>query len=269
MFVSSNTKIMEIIDENPKQENTQPLDEYFYRRHSRLGRAMAGIVVICIGAVLLARELGVIFPHWLFTWPMLLIAIGIFTGAKHQFCRGGWFVPIIVGCVFLIDDIFPDVTIGPMIWPIIIIGIGLMMILRPHRRKPYHMHKWHSHWREYANSFHSTEDKIESTSVFGGVKKNIISKDFKGGEIVCVFGGAEINLSQADINGRVSLEIVQIFGGTKLIVPSNWNVQSEIVAILGGIDDKRPIQKDMANNPEKILIIRGTSIFGGIDIECY
>lgn len=263
---------MEIIDENPKQETTAHETEYFdrcHRRNTRTGRMLGGIVVIGVGAVLLAHQMGVMFPHWLFTWPMLLIVIGIFSGAKHQFSRGGWFVPIIIGCVFLVDDIFPDVTIGPMIWPIIIIGIGLIMILRPHRRHPHHWQKWHSHWRQYSNSFHSTEDTIDSTSVFGGVKKNIISKDFKGGEIVCVFGGAEINLSQADINGKVVLEVVQIFGGTKLIVPSHWNVQSEIVAILGGVDDNRPTQKDMINNPEKTLVIRGTSIFGGIEIKSY
>ena len=263
---------MEIIDENPKQENPSPENEYFYgghHRQSRTGRALGGIVVVAIGLVLLARQLGVEFPHWVFSWQMLLIVIGIFSGAKHQFSRGGWFVPIIIGSVFLVGDIFPDITIGPMVWPIIIIGIGLMMILRPHRRDSLHWQKWHSYRKQYTNSFRSTEDTIESTSVFGGVKKNIISKDFKGGQIICVFGGAEINLSQADINGKVELEMVQIFGGTKLIVPSHWSVQSEVVAILGGIEDKRPLQKDLSNNPEKTLVIRGTSIFGGIDIKSY
>ena len=263
---------MEISDENPKQKNTTPEDEYFYegrRSYSRSGRALAGVGVVLIGIVLLAQQLGVDFPHWVFSWPMLLIVIGIFSGAKHHFSRGGWFIPIIIGCVFLIDDIFPDITIGPMIWPIIIIGIGMIMILKPNRKHPYHWQKWHSYRKQYKNSFRSTEDTIESTSVFGGVKKNIISKDFKGGEIVCVFGGAEINLSQADIKGKVELEMVQIFGGTKLIIPSNWSVQSEVVAILGGIEDRRPLQNDMAIDPEKTLVIRGTSIFGGIDIKSY
>ena len=263
---------MEIIDENPKQENTTQENEYFYGGHhgySRIGRALSGIVVVCVGLVFLAHQLGVDFPHWVFSWPMLLIVIGIFSGAKHQFSRGGWFVPIIIGCVFLVDDIFPDITIGPMVWPIIIIGIGLMMILRPHRRNHYHWKKWQSYHNHYSNSFQSTEDTIKSVSVFGGVKKNIISKDFKGGEIVCIFGGAEINLSQADINGKVVLDMVQIFGGTKLIIPAHWSVQSEVVAILGGIEDKRPLQKEVNSNTEKTLVIRGTSIFGGIEIKSY
>src|SRR5690606_6223030 len=84
----------------------------------------------------------------------------------------------------------------------------------------------------------AAEDRIESVSIFGGVKKNIVSKNFRGGEIVNFFGGSEINLIQADINGRINLEVVQVFGGTKIIVPANWTIHSEMVAIFGGIEDK-------------------------------
>ena len=101
------------------------------------------------------------------------------------------------------------------------------------------------------------------------MKKNIISKNFRGGESVTVFGGTEINLTQADISGAVGLEITQIFGGTKLIVPANWTVQSkELVAILGGIDDKRPPVPN-AGAPEKVLILKGTCLLGGIEIRSY
>jgi predicted membrane protein len=104
--------------------------------------------------------------------------------------------------------------------------------------------------------------------MFGGTKKNVISKDFKGGEVTCVFGGAEINLSQADINGKVVLEMHQVFGGTKLIVPPHWQVNhQETVAFMGGIEDRRPDTKD--TDPNKILILKGTSVFGGLDISSY
>jgi hypothetical protein len=72
---------------------------------------------------------------------------------------------------------------------------------------------------------------------------------------------------QSDIHGRVHLEVVQVFGGTKIIVPANWSVHSEMVAIFGGIEDKRPPQLNAA--PDKVLVIQGTSIFGGIDIKSF
>ena len=72
---------------------------------------------------------------------------------------------------------------------------------------------------------------------------------------------------QADIKGKVRLEVVQVFGGTKIIVPANWTIHSEMVAIFGGIEDKRPPQ--LNSIPDKILIIEGTSVFGGIDIKSF
>jgi predicted membrane protein len=61
--------------------------------------------------------------------------------------------------------------------------------------------------------------------------------------------------------------VVQVFGGTKIIVPANWTVHSEMVAIFGGIEDKRPPQLNVA--AEKVLVIVGTSLFGGIDIKSF
>ena len=110
-------------------------------------------------------------------------------------------------------------------------------------------------------------DTLDITSVFGGVKKNIVSKNFRGGEVTCVLGGAEINLMQCDINGKVILEANQILGGTKLIIPSNWQIQSEMVAVLGGIEDHRP--SGVIPDPNKVLLLRGTSVLGGLEIISY
>lgn len=113
------------------------------------------------------------------------------------------------------------------------------------------------------------EDVIDSTSFMGGVKKNILSKNFKGGEITNVFGGAEINLSQADFEQSVTLEMTNIFGGTRLIVPANWEISSELVSVVGSIEDKRPTQSNVSSDVKKVLILKGTTVFGGIDIKSY
>lgn len=84
-----------------------------------------------------------------------------------------------------------------------------------------------------------------------------------------MFGGAEINFSQADIKGRAVLEVNAVFGGAKLIIPANWTVQSsELVAILGGVEDNRVLQMG-AGDPDKVLILRGNAIFGGITLKSY
>jgi Cell wall-active antibiotics response 4TMS YvqF len=114
---------------------------------------------------------------------------------------------------------------------------------------------------------YSSDDYIDTTSIFAGVHKKVVSKNFKGGDVTTVLGGSEIDLSQADFNGTVRLDVTQIMGGTKIIVPPHWEVRSEITAVFAGFEDKR--QQPTAINPEKVLIIDGTSILGGIELKNY
>lgn len=96
----------------------------------------------------------------------------------------------------------------------------------------------------------------------------MLSKNFRGGETVTVFGGTEINLVNADIHNTVNLECVAVFGGLKLIVPKNWEVRTDATSIFGGIEDKRFTAVEVV--PEnKTLVITGTVLFGGIDIVSY
>ena len=227
------------------------------RFENKSGRMLAGLLVVVVGVLLLARQAGADLPWWLFSWKTMLIAIGLFIGVRHSFRGIGWMFPIAVGGIFLIEDFMPDVAFHQYIWPTLIIIIGLVMILRPRklRRK-----------RDRWESFHTTDDMVDSVSIFGGSKKNIISKDFKGGDITTFFGGTELDLMQADIQGTVSLDVTQIFGGTKLVVPSNWNIKSEVVCVFGSIEDKRPQAKEPADK-DKVLRLDGTCLFGGIEIK--
>lgn len=230
-------------------------------------RIFSGLFIVLIGVVLLAREAGADIPGWLFSFEMLLIAAGLYIGIRHGFRGIGWLIPTLIGAFLLLDDFYPEFDLGEFTWPLVVIAVGLLIMFQGGKKK--------SDWRKWENSplpaETANDDIIDSTVVFGGIKKNIISKNFRGGESVTVFGGTELNLMQADITGPVVLELTQVFGGTKLIVPPHWKVQSrDMVAILGGIDDKRP----MLGNPqgdenEKLLILKGTCMLGGIEIRSF
>lgn len=237
------------------------------------GRAWAGLIIVGVGAALLAKKAGADLPPWIFTWQMLLIAIGFFIGAKHNFRHWGWIMPVAIGLVFLTDEFIEDISIGQFFWPVIIIIVGLMMIFKPKRKRNRDeaWKRWHERRdRQFTavDTQSTEEDYINAVTVFGGAKKVVISKDFKGGEATTFFGGVEINLTQADINGKAELELVQVFGGTKLVVPSNWKIQTEeLVSVFGGLDDKR--KNITTPDPDKVLVLRGTCVFGGIDIKSY
>lgn len=247
---------------------------YYHDHNSRWGKIVGGIIVVAAGILLLLRQMGYDIPFWIFTWQMLLITIGLYIGIKHRFRHFGWLIPTAIGGVFMADLLVEGFSISQYFWPLLIIFIGLVIIFKPKRKFDRHkMERWKQKFEKYERCYPeymtNREDYIESVSVFGGVKKNIISKNFKGGEVTTVFGGTEINLSQADINGRVEMEISQVFGGTKLIVPPNWEVQTDLVTILGGIDDKRNLNQGLVVEQNKILVLTGAIVFGGIEIKSF
>jgi hypothetical protein len=120
---------------------------------------------------------------------------------------------------------------------------------------------------DFLIDYSSGDERIDITSVFGGSNRRIFSKNFRGGQMTAIFGGSDLDLSQADIQGTVAVDVVAVFGGVKLIVPSNWEVKSNISAILGGVEDKR---KDPSSfSPEKKLVLTGVCMFGGVEIKSY
>lgn len=247
-------------------------------RDSGNSHIWTGIFIVLIGVAALVKVTNPDLPAWIFTWKMFLVVLGLFIGLKHRFRGVAWFILMLVGGAFLVTDIYPDISIRQYIWPVAIIAVGALIIFRPGRkcRGDYSNEEFNkkatdsglNDARTPDESFDSKEDFIDATSVFGGVKKNIISKNFKGGDLVSIFGGTELDLTRADFKGTAVLELTTIFGGTKLVVPSDWTVRSEAVTIFGGLEDKRNLH-NVTNDPDKLLVLRGTVIFGGTEIKSF
>ena len=58
------------------------------------------------------------------------------------------------------------------------------------------------------------------------------------------------------------------FGGAKIIVPSNWVVQNEIDGVFHGVEDKRNYNSSGLNS-DKVLVLKGSAVFGGVEIRSY
>ena len=258
-------EIMEPYNKNADVSGQKPARTF--TDSSRIGRTLSGLFIVVIGVLLLARQAGVEIPRWIFSFESILMAVGLYLGIRHSFRGFVWAIPLLIGGFLLLDDFYPQYDIEDFTWPLLIIGVGLFIMLRS-GKKNTDWKKWDS-----ARAFetNNAEDYLESTVVFGGAKKNVISKNFRGGEVVTVFGGTEINLMQADLAGTVVLELTQVFGGTKLIVPAHWKIWSkDMVAVLGGIEDKRTmIGHTTVEDSTKTLILKGTCMLGGIEIRSY
>ncbi len=245
------------------------------------GHIIAGVILVTVGCILLLRALGFSFPGWLFTWPMILILIGLYTGVKHNFKNNSWVILIAIGSFFLLNKIVPDLRLDPFFWPLLIIGAGVLFILRPRfsgsniTGSDIKSDKDYINWQDVNSSTATATDQplysgsnfIKVSSVFSGVNRKVLSKNFEGAHITSVFGGVEMDFSQADITAPAVIKVEVAFGGIKLIVPPHWAVQNEIDGMFHGVEDKRRFNVAPDINPTKVIILKGSVFFGGLDIK--
>ena len=125
--------------------------------------------------------------------------------------------------------------------------------------------KFHKHQKVVFSS--NTDEYIEDVAVFSGSERVISTDSFKGGNVTAVFGGSSFDFTNSQLaDGKHELEMSIIFGGSKLKVPSDWNVRIEVISVFGGFVDKRLNNKNVSDN-SKVLVIKGVAVFGGGEIS--
>jgi predicted membrane protein len=164
---------------------------------------------------------------------------------------------VAIGGFFMVSEYYDlPTTFRHVFWPALLILIGLVLIFgtgKVFRRRDFTISKG--------------EDFIEEVAVFGGRERIVNSQAFRGGKIVSVFGGSKIDLTKAELApGHVEIEIVSIFGGSTLLLPTDWNVKLEVFNIFGGYGDKR-VRGQVDFN--KTVTVKGVAIFGGGEIKSY
>lgn len=263
---------------------------------SENGRLWAGILILLIGFGLLARQLNIdhFFPYWLLSWPMILVVVGLIIGGNSNFKNPAGIILIGMGALFLIQRHF-DYNIWKLFFPIAIIVVGFYLLFVNKGSSKTSRSQWqesasqsqdpttepnYDHTeRDFSTPEPSSSDTgsfdskntvnetyISSTSIFSEEKMIVTTKNLQGGEIVNIFGGTDINLLHADIQGPIVIDLFQLFAGTKIIVPAHWKVHSKVVSIFGEVDDRRFFQENIQTE-KKIIYLKGTSIFGGVTIK--
>jgi len=219
-----------------------------------------GILLILFGGALILNNLDLIsyrMHHIIFSWPMLLIALGsLFAFVKNDKTTG--ITLIIIGGLFILPRFLDwQFDLYRFFWPVLLIIIGVMVI-RKRNFCPQSMCSKTGDSSEYINEL----------NLFGGGERMVNSKNFKGGRITSIFGGSEVNLTYAKLaEGTHVIDVFAMFGGSVIIVPADWDVKVEISAVLGGVADKRMPSPNYIVEPKKELIIKGFVALGGCEIR--
>ena len=225
-------------------------------------RVLIGIVLVIAGIFLVIRNTG-FFPdvieHVVFSWPMLLVAIGLVMTLGGSEKTAGVIV-MAVGGFFLIPMIFREsFHMYNMFWPSIFIIIGVIIIVSKKKG-----------WNSVISKGVVGDEYIDYVNIFSGGDRQIVSDNFKGGKITCIFGGMELDLTKAKLaTGRHEIEIACVFGGATIIVPESWYVTIEVTPVLGGFTDSRRMSPGRTIDSASQLVLKGAVVFGGGEVKSY
>lgn len=111
-----------------------------------------------------------------------------------------------------------------------------------------------------------SSDVVNLVTVFDSLDVKSRSRAFRGGTLTTWFGGAVLDLREAQLAPDAELVIGTAFGGVLVRVPATWRIECHATAIIGGVDaPSGPPQPDDPDAP--VLAVRASSLFGGISIQ--
>lgn len=250
-------------------------------------KIIIGVILILIGKMILLKNMGLITDKLydiILSWQTFVIFVGllILVQAKNKIPG---IVFVFIGIGFLLPKFFDiHYEFSQVFWPIVLISIGLLVLFKKKSYEKFddfhaHIHaKFAEHCNESRhnccgnNSFSKAEnnspDFLNDFNFFSGTERRITTQNFKGGKVTNVFGGGNYDFLSAEMaEGDNYFEVTNIFGGVKIIAPSNWKIQFDVISIFGGFADKRRNVPEVNLNAGKILHIKGISFFGGGEIR--
>jgi len=199
-----------------------------------------GTLLMVLGTVFLANELGFLNVRIGSLWPLFLIAIGIWMllNSSGKFGHdAGW-----SGWQDWGDRVRQSVHEGTASAPAV--GPGVQ-----------------------TGGAESDDSTFDQSVILSGFKRRITSQHFKFAKISAVLGGFHLDLSRADIDGNQAvIHIDTVFGGGEIRVPDTWRIKIEATAVAGAfVDETYP--PPGAPPSGKLLIVRGAAVFGGVSVK--
>jgi predicted membrane protein len=244
------------------------MEQHFSYRHrgaeaGSAQRLVPAMILIGLGAFFLLSNLNILrFREVIQYWPVILIAAGVVKLVDSQYSSGrvGGAVLLSIGGLLLSRNLGIIEFSLHDLWPLILIAAGLLMLVN---------RVWEGAPRDRLRGrTDSSTHRLTEHAVFGGIKRGIKSQAFEGGEVAAVFGGVELDLTQADFAGpSVTVEVDAVFGGVEIRIPRHWAVDVQGTGVFGAFSEETS-KPDPERYPDpKMLIVKGSAVFGGVEVK--
>ena len=231
-----------------------------HRERNTASQMLIGFVVIVAGFLFLIDNLGWIhIDMQRVFWPIIMVVAGVASLAQSSCRRSGASFAGALLLLFGITSLLNGlglISIGwDVLFPLAIIGVGLMVVFRAKNRKAA---------LDLAGpAAGSDETVLDLNAILGGFQRKVTTQDFRGAEVTAIMGGCDLDMRTASLNGTAVINVFALMGGISIKVPTDWSVELQGTPILGGFEEKTVQPKDES----KRLVVRGTAIMGGVEIR--
>jgi hypothetical protein len=265
-------------------------------------QAVLGLFIIAAGLLLTGDNIGLFEADRIIRfWPLGIIIVGIVKFLQSSATPGKLVgvIIIFVGTVLTADKTFGlPVDLGD-IWPLALVGLGLVILIRTLRPAtaapnvedmspdsddiPIVTSNLRAPGgpasdpidvaREAARKARevvagapgvSTDESFSEVAVWAGKQRRIAVPSFQRADLTAIMGGVEIDLRAAGTaGGEAVIDVFVMWGGIEVWVPPDWVVVNKVGVLMGGVEDKSTGTQDARNR----LVVRGFVIMGGMEIK--
>lgn len=237
--------------------------------HQGIGLA---ILLIVFGVVLFLDNIGVYSIHdiWQY-WPLFICLPGIQHLLTSKTWAGRVWGGVLVGGGVLWACENAGILHWPMgaVWSLFLIGVGFMLLVQAVEGRANRVANPNGPEGAFIENADTIEDVIKDVVIFSGHKRRVVSRDFRGGEMVAIFGGIEMDFRNAIPNSsqQMVIDAVAVFGGIVIRVPDTWRVVMRGTGVFGGYEDKTIPPAPAPGVVIPTIIITGSAVFGGVSVE--
>jgi predicted membrane protein len=218
-------------------------------------RLIIGFGILALGMLWTLDNLNVMesepITRW---WPVVIVLIGAVQLLDRHASKLVPVALILIGSLLLLDKAYLiDFDLDDLI-PIVIALLGGKLIWEAVTRR-----------KAGAEMAGDSDSVIHAFAIMAGVKRRSVSSEFRGGDTNAIMGGVELDLSNAQIRPgeQAVIDAFAMWGGIEIKVPPQWRVIGNVLPVMGAYQDNTHPSAE----PGPTLVIRGTTIMGGIDVK--
>jgi len=231
------------------------------RHRSPAQGVVGGGIIVVVGLLLLLNNMHIIHVRELWDfWPLILVVFGLAriveSCSPASYIWGGLVAS--AGAVLFVDNLGLMRVNFEFIWPLALIGFGVVMLSKAMDRQRLRA----------TGGVETSSRSTNLAAVFSGAQRRMNTPDFRGLDILALFGGVEVDLRGSRIEvDQATIDVNVMFGGVKLMVPDTWNVTVKGFGMFGAFDDKTIPARVAPNVKTQQLVVTGVSIFGGTHVR--